>query len=565
MSSSSTDQSGTRGLPSPFSILGEGLQSVALGIVERGDINTAFSTRAVGTVMITLLLIVGTLIASFASELSESILFSALTVPVVRADLMVLLLSRLVHIFIWAGKLRPNKILYVNEVFPLQAAAIIWNDCKPIKPHTRGEDENSVLIDILRGQKQLWRPTLLDSTLARVAKTPIYALIQLGTLLFLSVERVLFIVWHLLFDRGERNYTPVPVQGEKRVLIGHTALISDSQLTWIQEYTMRNMVDTLESNREARRVLIRAVHAANLLAHGGYTRLLEHGSGNHAMSEYYSAASGNKMVRDALGTSTFSRLGVLAQCPNGNKLVRGEVVPRQLAWARLVVGSLKGLHGEGRWRGAVAMALFTVARENQELWGESVDRTALHRHVYTVSRRWLVDWIMFIWYEIDITSAIVNEPERLFEKLSDILRENLMHNTQSLPHAVGELAISEPREREVESMVGQMLGADWEIWFENAVLKSGQRLREGLVAAGKWKCTGRAVGTEVTVDSGLYETRRLGEVIDVGENATTEELVRAKIAEQILKRLVERVYDVWIALPHRLLDPPDILYTEDEL
>lgn len=73
-----------------------------------------------------------------------------------RAGLVVLLLSRLVGFFLWVGKPRSNKTLYVKEIFPLQAAAILWNDCKPVKPHTHGEGEYSVLIDILRIQKELW-------------------------------------------------------------------------------------------------------------------------------------------------------------------------------------------------------------------------------------------------------------------------------------------------------------------------------------------------------------------------------------------------------------------------
>lgn len=89
-----------------------------------------------------------------------------------------------------------------------------------------------------------------------------------------------------------------------------------------------------------------------------------------------------------------------------------------------------------------------------------MDRTALHRHIYTVSRRWLVDWLMFIWFDVDITVKLANDPESFFDKLSAILAENLMHNTQSLPHVVRGLAILEARERDVERMVEQLLGAD---------------------------------------------------------------------------------------------------------
>lgn len=157
------------------------------------------------------------------------------------------------------------------------------------------------------------------------------------------------------------------MQEEARTVTGHTALISDEQLTWIQEYTMHGTVDTMESNREARRVLIRAIHVANLLAHGRYTRLSELGSGGYAMSEYYPFVSENEISGDALGTSVLVKMRVLEQYPHGNRLARGEVVPRQVTWARLVVGRYKELRGEGRWRGPMAIALFTVARENKEV------------------------------------------------------------------------------------------------------------------------------------------------------------------------------------------------------
>lgn len=282
---SSSEPVGTRGLPSALLIFGEALQSIALGILVRGDQNSSFRTRAVGTIILALLLFIGSIIAAFASPLADGLIGSALTVPVVRADLVFQLLSRLVHVFIWAGKLRTNKILYVNEVFPLQAAAMIWNDCRPITPPSRGEDENSMVLDILRSQRQLWRPILLDSYTARVAKAPMFFVLQLLCWLFLAIEKCLFMIWRLLFDRGTRNFTPVPVHGQHREVIGHTALISDYQLTWIQDNTMCDGTGTLEQNRQARRVLVRAIHVANLLAHGGYTRLHEHSAGNHAMSE----------------------------------------------------------------------------------------------------------------------------------------------------------------------------------------------------------------------------------------------------------------------------------------
>lgn len=91
------------------------------------------------------------------------------------------------------------------------------------------------------------------------------------------------------------------------------------------------------------------------------------------------------MVKNVLSKSL--QLKVLNGYPSGNMLTRGGVIPKQIMWARLVVGTMKGLDGEGRWRGPVASAVYSVAQQNYDQWRDDVDRTALHRHVYTVSRR----------------------------------------------------------------------------------------------------------------------------------------------------------------------------------
>lgn len=554
---------GTRGLPSPVLIVGEALQSIALGIVERGDTNSSFTTRAVGIITLLFLLICGMTIASFSSPLAEGIIASALTVPVVRADLMFLLLSRVVHVFVWASKLRPNKILYVNEVFPLQAAAMIWNDCKPIVPQTRGEDANSVILDILRSQLQLWQPTWLDGLSARVTKAPMFMIVKILFWLFLGIDKLLFMMWRLVFDRGERNFTPVRVREEKVEVAGHTALISDVQLTWIQEFTMRRRTITLEQNRQARRVLIRALHAANLLRYSGHTRLHDHSPGDHAMSEYYAVVADNALVKEIL--SKADDLHVLQNLPNGNTLERGKVAPKQVLWARLVVGSYRALLGEGRWRGPVIVSLFTVARNNYEEWEDDVSKTAVHRHVYTVSRRWMIDWIMYIWWDIELPVTIVNNEDELFEHLRALLTNNLMHNTLSLPHALGEMALSTDRVESVNSMLLNLLGHDWETWFQQSVVVSGTPLLDAMTNCGEWNCLQRELTKEISISSSLYEPRILQKVIDTDETGSIADQARAKIAGRVVETLIKRIRDEWVQLPDKLMDPADTIDPADEV
>lgn len=559
---------GTRGLPSAMRLLGEGLQSIALGLVERGDLNTSFTTRAVGTVTIALMLLLGSLVASYASSRSESVVQGGLLVPVVRADLVMLLLSRLLHVMIWAGKLRANKILYVNKVFPIQAAAIIWNDCKPVQPRLRSEDENAILLDTFRAQRQIWRPTHLDELTARVIKVPIFVVVQFLCWFFLVVETILFLSWRFLYEHGARNFVPVPINGAVVTVTGHTALITDHQLTFIQEFMMRRLesrahAGTPEQQIEARRVLVRALHAANLLAHEGHNRLNELSSGGHAMSEYFAAAGGNPLVRDIL--SRAPDLHVLTSYPSGNVLTRGSIIPAQVMWARLVVGSLKGLNGEARWRGPVACAILKVAQENTSKWGNSVNRTALHRHVYTVTRKWLVSWMMFIWWEIDIPASAVQNTDVFFETLQALLLDNLVHNTLSLPHAVAEMAISDTKMADTINMLVLLLGNNWELWLQQTMLECGLSLADALVSVGGYKCVGREIKDDIAVDAALYEQKQLREVTNGNSSASIADQIRACTARQIVNTLTARVKEVWTALPSKLLDPPDTNGSDDDL
>ncbi len=545
---------GTRGFPEPLLVVGEALQSISLGVLERGDQNAAFTTRAVGLIILALLLLVGSLIASFASPLKDTLIGSALTVPVVRADLMFLLFSRLVLVFVWASKLRPTKILYANEVYPLQAASIIWNDCKPVAAHNRKEDGHSAIVDILTNQRQLWRPTKQDTFVARLAKFPMFFIVFVLRYLFLFLERILLGMLRWGFEQGVSNRTLTAVHGKKIRAPGYTALITDEQLTWVQDFTMQDghNVDP-EQIREARRVLVRALHIANLLSFGGYTRLHEHSAGDHAMSEYFAASSGNKIIKTAL--SKITELNVLAHLENGNKLERGGEVPRQVMWARLIVASMRGLAGEGRWRGPLVAAIYQVTEQNMKAWYDIRDETPIHRHVHSVSRRWMVDWVMFIWWEVDIKNALAEDPDAMIKCIVQLLETHLVHNTISLPHAVSEMAFAADGTNS-EIMAARLLGADWRVWLSKQRVGESE-LREKALGSGEWKCMTRSVEKNDTVDSKLYEQRQLAKVLDVENDAPTSDQIRARFANRIVSTLATKIKVAWLAQPYRFLDPPE--------
>lgn len=551
----------TRGLPAAFLVVGEAIQSISLGILERGDHNRSFATRAAGTLMISLGLAGGTALACMGSPLSEGLLFSALTVPVVRADLVTRLLSRIVHIFLWAGKLHPAKLPYAADVYPLQVAAIIWNDCAPIIAHSRGEDEHTVVMDMLDDQCSLWRPTRLDSWVARGAKSPLFLVLAGLRAVVGLVEMALMAAWHVVIARGGRHTMLVPVAGARRAATGHITLITDAQLTWIQDSTTRRGDDTAAA-RVLRATIIRALHLANLLGHGGHTRLHEHPPFKHAMSEYFQQLT-NPGLKEAIMSSNMEALGVLGWCPNGNSIVAGKPAPRQVLWARMVVGSNPSPGYEGRWRGPVASALLNSAQEHVGGWGAATSTTAVHRHVHTVLRRWLVDWTMYVWWELAIPDdAPLASETAFFSSLRLLLEESLVHNTLSLPHAVGELVWSTHPTPEVERMLGATLGNDWNPWLQAATTYAGTLLASAASACGEWKCMGRSVDADVAVDRGLYTERVLADVLAPAVTASGGDQVRAVLAQRLVDTLTARLRAAWAQLPHQLLDPPQAVDRE---
>lgn len=527
--------------------------SIALGLLDRGDRNTSFTTRAVGNFTLALLLLVGATVALLSAPKSEGVFSKGLTVPIVRADLVFKLISRLVLVFIWGKKLKASKLLYENEVFPLQAAAIIWNDCKRRPAYVRIEDEDILILDVLYSQKQLWVPTRLDSVFGRIIKAPVFLILQVLCWLFQVIQTVLRLLWVILCDRGVRNVIPVPVEQEYIRFTGHTALLSDSQLTWIQDFTMK-CPGTCEEKLRARKVLVCAIHCANLFSHSSFARLHEHAADGHAMSEYYGALGDQPLIKSVL--SRASELGVLASYPHGNKLEEGQNVPREVLWARLVVGSMKGLRGECRWRGPVASAILQIAQENKAPWGDNLEFSAVMRHAYTVTRRWLIDWIMYIWWEMNLPASVVNTPDIFFQRLQGILLYNLSENTKSLPHAVGEIAVSAPHSRDATMMLELLLGLQWTTWLNEQHVASGTCLKMAIQSSGEWKCFGRELGEE-TVDLSLYKTIKLQKIVEVNENASLADQARACIANQIIIHLTSRIRSKWEDLPARFYGFPE--------
>lgn len=529
----------------PRQVFGAVLQSIALAVADHDDLNTSYVTRAIGAVMVAMLLGVGT----FLGAAGPFRIFTLL-VLVVRGDLVVLILTRLIRALIWARRLSARDLLYVNEVFPLQAAAMIWNDCRPVVPAIASEDERSVLTDLILTQRDLWRPTWMDGVAARMLKLPLYVPLQALSLAVCALEHVLFVLWSVGLHWGGRNRVPVLIDGGYPEVQGHTMLLSDNHLSWIQRFTAGD--DNVAQNVEARRVAIQAIHVASLLAHAGHTRLLEGAVGGHSASEYGDVVTYNELVRALMGKA--DELMIFTKLPNGGETTRGSPVPRQVVWARIVGGALAGVRGHGRWRGPMAVALFQLAQRNIAVLGLSVFRTALQRHVYTAMRRWLVDWMMFIWWDMEVSNKSVEDPIAMFAQLVELLVANVVRHTVSLPHAVGELAVSTERAVDVEVMLALVLGDGWQEWMRDSVVADGLPLGEAMTATAEWQCAGRALGEDVHVDAAYCGRCPLEHALQAGPGDGLGKQARAVIAGRIVDTLAVRLRDTWERLPNRLSD-----------
>lgn len=151
---------------------------------------------------------------------------------------------------------------------------------------------------------------------------------------------------------------------------------------------------------------------------------------------------------------------------------------------------------------------------------------------------------------------IVNDPDALFARLVRLLTKSLVHNTTSLPHAVGELAVSTERENSMNTMLALMLGEDWEIWMQQAVVESGETLLNAMAGAGEWKCFGRPVEATISVDSGLYGQMPLEDAIVASADDSLARQARAKLASRMVDTLSNRLRNIWLQEPNRLIDPP---------
>lgn len=391
---------------------------------------------------------------------------------------------------------------------------------------------------------------MFDGPIARMLKLPIFVPLQLLSVSVSAVENLLLVLWRLVFHPDARNRVPVEIEGGRPEVLGHTMLLSDRHLSWIQRFT--TVRGDLAQNRETRRVAIMALHMASLLTHGGHTRLHENAGGEHAMSEYYAIVSDNELIKELMSRS--DELMIFPKLVNGNQTTRGVPIPRQVLWARIVAGTLNGLRGRGRWRGPVAIALFQTAQQNVTTLGRSVSRTTMQRHVYSVMRRWLVNWMMFIWWNVEIDDGLVEDPEALFAALANLLVSNTVQNTLSLPHAIGELAISTHRENDVNAMLALVLGDNWELWMQQEAVASGEPIADSMAVTGEWKCAGQQLQVDVSVDPVHYNMCPLEEAIRLDAGDTLGRQVRAVFAKRIVDTLVLRFRLSWIQLPERLID-----------
>lgn len=52
--------------------------------------------------------------------------------PVIHVDPLFHIVTRVLHSILWALRLARSDLFYIDEIFPLQVAETIWNDCHPV-------------------------------------------------------------------------------------------------------------------------------------------------------------------------------------------------------------------------------------------------------------------------------------------------------------------------------------------------------------------------------------------------------------------------------------------------
>jgi hypothetical protein len=543
---SNAAQEAMRGATNWKRISGQVLQATALGVLAQADNNIAFQARVNGLLALTLLLVFGTVLVGFYSKNQDwvGVVFFLL---LLRADTSAALLARLARIATWSRRIRPTKVLYETDVWPLQAAALIWNDYQPLKPGNAEEDEDGILTDLAAKECTRWRPMLDDNRFFQAMKTPFWLFFLLMRALAMIGERLALVVWTLAVVRTRPNYLPENLGETGREVTGHTALLTSDQLDWLQEETMKTENSSL--SRNARRVVSRALHQANLLQHSAFGRLVEHSLPDMSMNDYYKMVGSNTILKRIIGAQSVARLGLFRQLGNGNVVPAGGHATKQVLWARLVAGSHKSLEELTTWRGSVVGAVYQHQYQLKDVMASGGE--PIHRHIYSVYRRWMVDLVVALWWTLEFSSNDVLDDDLVRTLLLEKLSDGQKHNTASLPHAIGEWITASARTNPEEQALNVILGVEWNTWADSVVPEAeGLTLREMAAASGEWHQYQGITLAETGVPQRLYASKSIAAVLrdnttgmveDPEHYSVQADLVRVTILRRVVETLVEKV------------------------
>lgn len=268
-----------------------------------------------------------------------------------------------------------------------------------------------------------------------MAKLPVYLVILCVYFILLGLEMVLYeLVYRVLmwsFLRG----LPLPpgVPRKYAFRLGTAALVSKVQLDIIQRKVCLD--GHLFDMAQARRVFVRALHTANLLSTPQFERLMDHAPRLLNNNELASRLK-NKLKERVVKSSVPGELGVLSRLTIANTYESGKQATRTAVWGRCLVGAQQAIDaaGEPSPKGFIVAAVLNVS-EDVRVLAREYNKFPCLLHWYTVTRRWFVDFTMFVWWDLSAEHRFVVERAyltSLFEQFAKVDRYNRLSLGQSV-------------------------------------------------------------------------------------------------------------------------------------
>ncbi|CAM9836311.1 unnamed protein product [Scytosiphon promiscuus] len=325
---------------------------------------------------------------------------------------------------------------YTHDVFPLQVAALIWNDGK--FPDMRGssvEDKSSLVIR-LSAETLRWRPFWKsENAVLALAKLPVFLVIFCVYSTLRGLEAILYELVYRVLMWSFLGGLPLPPGVPRRYAfrLGTAALVSKVQLDMIQRKVCLD--GQMFDMAQARRVFVRALHTANLLSTPQFERLMDHAPRLLNNNELASRLK-NKLKERVLKSSVPGELGVLTRLTIANTYESGKQASRTAVWGRCLVGAQQAIEagGEPSPKGFIVAAVLNVSEDIRVLAGD-YNKFPCLLHWYTVTRRWFVDFTMFVWWDLSAENRFVVERAYLATLFTDFAKID-RYNRLSLGQSV---------------------------------------------------------------------------------------------------------------------------------